>query len=63
MQRPMRNQRTLRIGDRFHGRIRTERLTPRAIEAAAEFLPSTLMESGKPFDVVAAASDFCPRTP
>ena len=50
----MRNQRTLRIGDRSASRIRTERLTPRAIEAAAEFLPRTLIESGKPFDVVAA---------
>ena len=50
----MRNQRTLRIGDRSISRLRTERLTARAIEAAADFLPSTLIESGEAFDVVAA---------
>lgn len=54
LQRPMRNLRTLRTGDRSTARLRTERLTARAIEAAADFLPSTLIESGEAFDVVAA---------
>jgi hypothetical protein len=50
-----------RIREQSAARIQTERLTVSSVQAAAEFLPHTVAESGKPLDAVAACQQLLSR--